>query len=37
MDGPSIVVKVIKAEKVRTNASGEAPDPMVKFRINLGP
>jgi hypothetical protein len=37
MDGPTIVVKVIKGEKVRTNVRGEAPDPMVKLRINLGP
>ena len=35
-DGPTIVVKVLKADKVRTNARGDAPDPMVKLRINVG-
>ena len=34
--GPTIVVKVLKADKVRTNARGDAPDPMVKLRINVG-
>jgi len=35
-DGPTIVVKVLKADKVRTNARGDAPDPMVTLRIIVG-
>jgi hypothetical protein len=36
MGDAKIVVKVLKADKVRNNAIGEAPDPMVKLRINVG-
>ena len=31
-----ILVKLLKADKMRTNTSGNPPDPMVKLRINVG-
>ena len=34
--GATILVKLVKADKMRTNARGDAPDPMAKFRINVG-
>jgi len=33
---PTLVVKVLTAEKIRTNARGDAPDPLVKLRIIIG-
>ena len=34
--GATILVKLDRADKMRTNARGEAPDPMAKFRITVG-
>jgi hypothetical protein len=34
MSGPTIVVGVLKAEKILTSTSGNAPEPMMKLRIN---
>ena len=34
--GATILVKLDRADKMRTNARGEAPDPMAKFRIDVG-